>query len=181
MGLLQVRPGAVDDAADIARVHVVSWRDTYMGLLPDEMLASLDVAVRRKMWASVLSDDDPRRAASVFVLEQADQIVGFAACGDQRSAELASEGFDGEVGAIYVLKQACGMGGGRLLMAASASALASHGYTGLGLWVLAENRAARAFYERLGGNLVGDRSELADQVVLTEVAYGWPELGCLTS
>jgi len=106
MGSLNIRPATARDAADIAQVHVVSWRETYAGLLPDHVLSSLDVAARRQMWASALSDRDTASATSAFVLEQTGRVVGFAACGDQRSPEMASAGYDGEIGAIYILNEA---------------------------------------------------------------------------
>jgi hypothetical protein len=40
-----------DDAEAIARVHVDSWRTTYQGILPDEVLAGLSVERRRAFWA----------------------------------------------------------------------------------------------------------------------------------
>lgn len=180
MERLQIRPATLDDAADIARVHLGSWRESYADWLPSEVLASLDVDARRQMWASVLLNDNPPSAASVFVVEQVGRISGFLACSEQRSAELAAYGFDGEIGAIYILNEAQGRGAGRQLMAAGARALTARRKIGVSLWVLAENRKARAFYERLEGRMVGKRSEQTAQAMLTEVAYGWSDLALLT-
>ena len=44
------------------------------------------------------------------------------------------------------------------------------------LWVLRENRAARSFYERLGGTVVGERTEEAPDAILVETDYGWRDL-----
>ena len=33
-----IRPATLNDAPEIARVHVASWRSTYQGLLPDDFL-----------------------------------------------------------------------------------------------------------------------------------------------
>jgi hypothetical protein len=44
------------------------------------------------------------------------------------------------------------------------------------VWVLESNHHARAFYEHLGGQVVGrKRSEMAG-IATPQVAYGWPEL-----
>jgi hypothetical protein len=47
------------------------------------------------------------------------------------------------------------------------------------LWVLRENESARRFYEKLGGDITGDKKDIReDGVVFVEVAYGflahWP-------
>jgi len=39
-----IRPALPNDAAEIARVHVDSWRSSYRGLLADEFLDSLSEA-----------------------------------------------------------------------------------------------------------------------------------------
>ena len=36
----RVRPATVDDAADIARIHVESWRTAYAGIYDEHVLAS---------------------------------------------------------------------------------------------------------------------------------------------
>jgi len=47
------------------------------------------------------------------------------------------------------------------------------------LWVFAENRSARGFYESLGGMPVAEDSFEIDGARLSEVAYGWKDLGAL--
>ena len=173
MASLTIRPAAPRDAAAIARVHVASWRETYAGLLPADMLASLDVDARRDMWLPLLSGS-PASRTRAFVLESDAGIVGFGACGDQRAPDMDAAGYDGEIGAIYILNVARGRGSGRLLMQQMASLLSERGKKGVSLWVLAGNHEARHFYEHLGGRVAGRREDRRPQAVLTEVAYGWP-------
>lgn len=54
----------------------------------------------------------------------------------------------------------------------------TQGCNPLMLWVLAENAPARRFYERLGGQLIGERRiELGEgDVGVDEVAYGWKDI-----
>ena len=49
-GDLRVRPAVTRDAAAIAETHVACWRETYAGLMPEHVLANLDVEARRLMW-----------------------------------------------------------------------------------------------------------------------------------
>jgi hypothetical protein len=44
------------------------------------------------------------------------------------------------------------------------------------VWVLRENAAARAFYERLGGVYVRTQPITIGSVLLQEVSYGWRSL-----
>jgi hypothetical protein len=47
-------------------------------------------------------------------------------------------------------------------------------------WVLRENEGARRLYEKLGGDIVGDKEDIReDGVVFVEVACGWHDLGAL--
>jgi hypothetical protein len=61
-------------------------------------------------------------------------------------------------------------------VSAAVEHLKRQGITSLLIWVLAENRS-RAFYERLGGKLVGEKTvEVGGREVL-EVAYSWDDTG----
>jgi ribosomal protein S18 acetylase RimI-like enzyme len=172
---LSIRAAKSEDAFGIAHVHTASWRETYSGILPGEMLAALDIDARAKMWASALPDP----ANLVSVLESGGEIVGFGACGDQRNPELRMAGYGAEIGAIYMLRIAQGVGAGRTLMRHMAVGLAERGMTGLSLWVLAGNQNARRFYEHLGAEICGEREERLPEALLKEVAYGWPDLRAL--
>ncbi len=171
-----IRPATVGDAEAIARVHVASWRETYMGLVPPPVLAELSVAERAKMWREILRRPDNFQRTGVFVAERSGSVIGFAAGGDQRSSELGARGFAAEIFALYLLGCDQGLGLGRLLMAELARALLGRVQRGVSLWVLRENLAARRFYERLGGELVGEKEDRWEDGLLVEVAYGWTDL-----
>jgi ribosomal protein S18 acetylase RimI-like enzyme len=131
------------------------------------------------MWRSVLTRSAAPEGTQVFIAEAGGDIVGFGACGDQRDGKLGEQGFDGEIGAIYVLKshQRAGIGIG--LMRLMAHSLLGRGRKAASLWVLRENLFARAFYERLGGTLIGERVDELSGATVAEVAYGWSDLNSL--
>ena len=83
--------------------------------------------------------------------------------------------YDGEVYTLYVLPDHQGAGNGRRLLGALFSALSAAGCRSALVWVLAEN-PARFFYEAMGGTLIATREEPFHGVVLSECAYGWPDL-----
>jgi hypothetical protein len=51
-----IRIATIDDAIDIAAVHVRSWQTAYRGMIPDDFLASQSVEKRLPMWLRRLAD-----------------------------------------------------------------------------------------------------------------------------
>jgi ribosomal protein S18 acetylase RimI-like enzyme len=164
-----VRPAALDDAAEIARVHVATWRSTYRGLLPDDFLASLSEAHYTERWRRVIGEGANR----VFVVDEAEGIAGFASGGRERAGET---GFAGELYALYILEGAQRRGHGRELVRAVAGALRELHLPDMIVWVLRDNSPARAFYERLGGTYVRAQPITIGATTLEEVSYGWGRL-----
>jgi GNAT superfamily N-acetyltransferase len=166
-----IRDANLQDAQGIAHVHVSSWRETYKGLLPDAYLANLSVEQRTRNWTRTF--EQIKTGDSICVAETEDRrIVGFSFAGKNRNAEYD---YDGEIYAIYLLKEFQGKGTGRKLFEASVERLRSNGFNSMMLWVLRDNPTL-GFYKRMGGALVGEkRDTIRDQEVL-ELAVGWREL-----
>jgi ribosomal protein S18 acetylase RimI-like enzyme len=179
VGAISFREARSSDAAALGALHVASWRETYAGILPDELLAGLSAEARSGMWSAALNDSAGWDGTAIFVAEQEGRMVGFGACGGQRDEALKAQGFAGEIGAIYVLRIHQRAGLGKSLMSLMARKLLDRGLSAATLWVLRENVPARAFYERLGGVLVGQKDDEQSGTTLTEVAYGWRDLSSL--
>lgn len=180
MGAITLREASPADAAAIGALHVASWRETYAGLLPAALLAGLSVDARSVMWGRIIAEPEAFGGAAVIVAEADGALIGFGSCGGQRDAALAAAGYGGEIGAVYVLSAHQHQGTGRALIAALAQALSALGHEGASLWVLRENAPARLFYERLGGEIVGEKQEEAQPgLTLVELAYGWRDLSRL--
>jgi ribosomal protein S18 acetylase RimI-like enzyme len=169
-----IRRATDADVLPMARVHILSWRETYPGLLPDPMLARLSIADEAIRWQRML--DRPRAWGDgiAFVADQEGSVVGYGTCGEQRTRLLLEGGFTGEITELYVLRSAQRQGAGSRLMKAMASALTERGHRAVSLWVLEQNAAARRFYERIGGTPIAEK-----RARLAEVAYGWTNLGQL--
>jgi ribosomal protein S18 acetylase RimI-like enzyme len=164
-----IRPALPNDAAEIARVHVDSWRSSYRGLLADEFLDSLSEAGYTDRWRRVIGDG----ASRVFVVEEAGGIVGFASGGRERAGE---SGYEGELYAIYIVAGSQRKGHGRELVHRMAAALREKGLRDMIVWVLRDNTPAREFYERLGGTYVRAQPITIGPTTLEEVSYGWRTL-----
>jgi ribosomal protein S18 acetylase RimI-like enzyme len=133
-----LRAAIPDDAQGIAAVHVATWRDAYAGLLPDEMLAGLDVGEWAGRWRDRLAAAAEDMITLVFEAEG--RLRGFVSGGPTRE-----EFPGGEVYAIYLDPGWQGRGAGRSLLAAATRLLADAGFTDASLRVLAGNRPARGF------------------------------------
>jgi GNAT superfamily N-acetyltransferase len=160
----------------MAKVHIVSWRETYPGLLPDPMLTRLSIADEAIRWQRML--DRPRAWGNAvsFVADQHGSVVGYGSCGEQRTRLLRNRGFTSEISELYVLRRAQRQGVGSGLMKAMATALIGRGHHAVSLWVLEQNTPARRFYETIGGMLIAEK-----RAALVEVAYGWSDLQTLIS
>jgi GNAT superfamily N-acetyltransferase len=159
------------DADGISFAHVVSWQESYKGILDDQYLLSLKPESRTQMWRERLQD--PNFDGHVIVAEN-DQgkIVGFIGVGPSRSEEFPHSRW-GEIRAIYLLKDYKSKGIGRKLFELGTASLSKSGYKSFFCWVLKDN-PTRRFYESVGGIL--SRHEKLIEIgglPLGEVAYEW--------
>lgn len=169
-----IRPALAADAPAIAQVRVDAWRTTYRGMIPDAYLAAMKVEESAALWDKVLSAAP--NTTNTFVAEINGRVVGFA------SGLMLAEpkhGLDAELSAVYLMRDAQRAGIGRQLVAAVAAAQRAHGATGLIVWVIAGNKGAREFYERLGAEKLIEQPFTWDGMDLVEAGYGWRDLSTL--
>ncbi|UAL47908.1 GNAT family N-acetyltransferase [Sutcliffiella horikoshii] len=162
---IKIRKAILSDTKGIAKVHVESWKTTYANIVPDEYLNNLTYESREQIWINSIPN------GGVYVAENNEgEIVGFSSGGKERSGKY--DGFDGELYAIYILKEYQGQGIGKALIQPIIDELIGMGLNTMLVLVLKDN-VSRLFYEALGGKKI---DELEVQMVgkkLTEVVYGW--------
>ncbi len=166
-----IRRAVPQDAEGITRAHIQSWRSSYQGLLPGDYLAGLDFQQRLEGWRRGLAE--PGAAVFVAVEPGSGRIVGLCAVGRNRGAPESLPDYRGELYALYLLEEVKRRGVGRALFQHSTGWLRENGLEPFILWVLKDNAAARGFYERLGGRLVGEQSIGIAGRAYSEVAYAW--------
>jgi ribosomal protein S18 acetylase RimI-like enzyme len=172
----RVRVAVAADAGLIAQVHRESWRTTYAGILPLAVIAREAGRKSEPMWRRRLSLQ--AAGSATWIAERAGHgIVGFASCGDAR---VPVEGIEAEIYALYVLQAEQRRGVGRELVRACARHFVRHGQFGFYLWVLKANRA-RMFYEAMGGQEIGEKTERLGLHSFSEIAYGWHDLASLVA
>lgn len=168
-----VRPAREEDIPSMARVHVDSWRTTYRGILADSFLAELSYQNCEDRHRRHMAQ--PGAVHLVAELAHAG-IVGFLSGGLERSGDLD---FRGELYAIYILDQHRRLGIGSALVQQWAASLRRAALNSALVWVLADNKPAVVFYERLGGQPLREKMIEIGGVSLKELAYGWQDLSNL--
>lgn len=87
--MISYRRAVPDDADDIAVLHVTSWRETYTGLLPDQLIASRTAVQRAAAWRQILLGAEPagKLHHRVFLAAEDGALLGFGSYGRQRDEE----------------------------------------------------------------------------------------------
>ncbi len=161
-----IRPGRLEDAASILDVQARSWQATYAGLLPERIFPRAGDPGGIRFWEGLLLRGDT--ATRVVAAEGA--LVGFVSGGPRRDPRLPA---DGEVYALYLLPDAKRRGLGSRLLRGLAGVLEGRGCVRLGLWVLAGNVGAQAFYAYRGGEAKLRQVSRERGVEFDEIAYVW--------
>lgn len=150
-----------DDRLAVSGIYEASWKYAYRDILPGEYLESIPAG----RWVSGLDFSDRIH----LVMLDGGRYIGAACCCASRFPEF--DGW-GEIVSLYLLPSYMGRGCGRPLLEAAVSALAAQGYRNAFLWVLEENRRARAFYERMGFQHSGvRRADVIGGKTVREAAY----------
>ena len=137
---LAVRPAGVVDVAQMARVNVRSWQETYRGLMSDAVLDDSGfLASRERFWTAALTDERYRENR-VTVAERDGELVGIAMSGPPLDAESA---WVRHLYVLYVYAADHGTGAGSALLEAVVDPEES-----VALWVADPNPRAQAFYRK---------------------------------
>lgn len=184
-----IRDATIDDVHRLGFVHHAAWLATYTGIMDAKFLDPLTPGTFEQYAKARLGPGVAVKAGEPYLVcelvdERGGGIVGFARAGPTRdkspTGDPVPDGFasrwDSELYAIYLLKQHWGTGLGRVLMSEVVQRLRGAGSRSMCVWVLTGNGVGRAFYERLGGTLVGEGVITLEGTTYPQVAYGWREL-----
>ena len=147
-----VRPAFPDDAAEIARIQVVTWRTAYRAALPAAVLDDWDADAATASWRAAITSPPTPGHGVVVALERND-VVGFAAFGP---AELTAReqpdpaGPTAELSTLLVEPRWGRRGHGSRLLAAVSDLLRAGGAARLQVWLLEADRVCAGFYESAG-------------------------------
>lgn len=128
-----------DDRLAVSRIYEESWKSAYKGIVPQAYLDGIPAG----RWASGLD----RAGWDTLILMEHGGLIGAAGVCPSRWRSYPEFG---EIVSLYLLPEYMGRGYGKPLLEAAVRALAARGFRDILLWVLEDNRRARAFYEKNG-------------------------------
>lgn len=109
--LCSVRTATIDDAEDLAQLHIECWRETYSGILSPDFFSRQSVEDRLTLWSQLLNGP---HASRHYVAEAKGRPVGFAG-----SIPATKPQHPSELWGIYLLKDVHGSGLGQQLLDAT--------------------------------------------------------------
>jgi GNAT superfamily N-acetyltransferase len=166
---IHIREATPADVPAIAKVHVLSWKESFVGIVPDPFLEKLTIENRIEAFGKRFGEANYQMY--VAELENAG-VVGFADAGDPR---YDVGDYDAELYAIYLFREFQGKGIGRLLFERIKQFLIERGKTSMYLLAL-EVSPYRPFYEKMGGKLVGKKPVQLMNIDFNAVVYSWESL-----
>ena len=168
---ISFRKATVEDCRAVAEAHVQSWRESFVGIVPQAFLDKMSVEKRAQAFEKRLPDADD--AYRMYVAEAAERgVVGFADFGEPR--EMIA-GYEAELYAIYLLPEFQRKGIGEKLFNLGVEFLIGRGKNSMYLLAL-EISPYRSFYEKMGGRIIGKEQIEIEGVMYDEVIYGWDSL-----
>lgn len=174
-----IREAQANDAEEIAFVHWDSWKTSYKGIIEQSYLDSVTFDDRLKLREKILSENSGLHLIATYN----NKVIAFYDAGPfiVHSNQIISEpalfqrNCNGEVYALYILKEHQGLGIGKSLFQMGKSKLKNMGFSPFIAWVLNDNVSAIKFYEKMGGVLVDQiQVKLGDKKYI-ERAYQFNE------
>jgi GNAT superfamily N-acetyltransferase len=153
MALGFVRPARPEDAAEIARIQLSTWRTAYRRMFPAHILAGLDEAFLASTWLAAIEQTPSPRHRVLIAVEQgesATEVVGFAAAGpaDEHAQAPEEPALPDGVAAVteLLVEPRWGRRGhGSRLMAAAVDLARSDGMTRAVCWIPEADTVSREF------------------------------------
>ncbi len=172
---ITIRKATLEDAAEIANVHINSWREAYADILPLDFLNErpLDFKKRYDLWKRVTQNPNQVTLVAESSLHG---VVGMV--NGTKGRDKGKEHWC-EVFCIYLLKKYHGQKVGYNLLKDFFKLHIDQGFSHGYLWVL-DNNPTIKFYERSGGeyNNRTKNVEIAG-LNLKELMYEWRDLKAL--
>jgi len=137
-----------EDAIQIAKLVVDSWRTTYKGLINQEYLDNLNIQNVTDRWKKEFEQNN-----IILVYKENKNILGVIKFGAE---ELEKD--KGEIFVLYVKLEERRKGIGTKLLNQAKQELLKMGYKDMIVWCFDENKIGKSFYLKSGGEQKEDRN-----------------------
>lgn len=146
-----IRNARRDECRELAKIKGEVWNTTYRGIYADTALDNYDVEKNTHIFQQIYNNP----GIELFLAEVSGRIVGLMTCGNMFQPV---EGFNQEIGLLYVLKEYQGMGIGRRFLETAKETVRRNGYDRFLVSVNSQNRNAISFYKRMGGQEIAEQN-----------------------
>jgi GNAT superfamily N-acetyltransferase len=146
MADVSVRPAVADDAAEIGRIQVDTWRTAYLEVVPAAVLDAVSTDAATAQWAAAISAPPTPRHHVLVALEQ-HWRVGFAALGpaDDLEADDPEPATTAALAVLLVEPRWGRRGHGSRLLAAAVDHARADGMTRAVAWIPEGDTVTREF------------------------------------
>jgi GNAT superfamily N-acetyltransferase len=146
MADVSVRPARADDAPEIGRIQVETWRSAYAEILPPAVLDGVTVEDAAATWGAAIAQP-PDRRHHVLVAQEQDWRVGFTALGpaDDLEADDPEPATTLALAVILVEPRWGRRGHGSRLLAAAVDHARGDGMTRAVAWIPEGDTVSREF------------------------------------
>ncbi|MFV5365677.1 GNAT family N-acetyltransferase [Acinetobacter oleivorans] len=158
----EIRIATFKDALSIAEVHVQCWKETYTGMLKQEILDELKVLDKEQLWKEITKSSDHK----LFIYSENGIVKGFL------DGYLNPESNIAEILAFYLLEEIQRQGIGQELFQKFHQCALNQGYAFILLEVFNKN-SSRFFYEKMGAKIIGETELPEFGFEITELLYQW--------
>lgn len=162
---LIVRDVKFEDLEQVVDIQVRAWQTAYKGIIDDKYLESMDKSKR-------LEKRKKDYMQNRFIVAELDnKIVGFCRFIENNSFSSNIKNIDSEIMALYVEPNLKRNGIGKALFDYVKNDLKSQNKKHMIIWCLKENMPSRMFYEKMGGNIIGEKEFYLEENTYIEIGY----------
>lgn len=136
-----IRKANDSDIEMIANLYIGNWKKTYIGVLPNEFLNSLEVSDGIQKWQEYLG----KERCMIFVAYEDEKFLGFSACKEDDEIEHCLY-----LDSLHVSEASRGKGIGTKLLNTVGHYAYSQGYKCMSICIVKGNSNAKDLYEKLG-------------------------------
>jgi ribosomal protein S18 acetylase RimI-like enzyme len=141
---MRLRQATIDDAYEIAYVGYLAWRWAYGSFLTPEFIEER-CNLERRIERTHKFLQEP--GLVLVAVNDSDSVLGFAS----EHVDVACEGFEAEIGGLYVRPDAARLGAGRALVVAMVEDFKRRGLRSMAIHTLIQNEIGCNFYKKIGG------------------------------
>jgi len=155
-----------EDIEQVVDINISCWKKIYRGIIDDKYLDLINKSDRVKK--------NLERYGKIPYIVAVDngKIVGFCSYSDCRDKENYPK-YDAEIITLYVNPNMLRQGIGNMLFNYVLEEFKSQGKSKMIIWCLKKNYNSRKFYEKMGGNVIGEKLIHIGEKEYEEVAYGY--------